>query len=400
MEQLPPKSVRTIRLSTAVGVTIVVGLVAFVLGGRAENLLASAFSAQNKEAQADLSYSDVEEVYDRLRLKFDGKLDTSKLIEGAKKGLVEAAGDPYTTYFTRQEAEEFMRDLEGTFSGIGAELDRKDNQLRIVSTLDGSPARKAGLLPADAIIKVNDQDSSDWAVDKAVSEIRGEKGTTVKLTILRDSELKDISIVRDAISTPSATWEVLPDGVGYLRLARFADDTGSLTKKAAEEFKAKGVKRVILDVRGNGGGYLSAAQEVASLWLDDKVIVQERVGGNVIETLRSGSEPLLGGVPTVVLVDGGSASASEIVAGALRDNNAAQLLGEKTFGKGSVQEILDLPSGAQLKVTVAKWFTPAGKNISEEGISPDKEVKLSAEDLKQDLDKQREAALELVKTIN
>lgn len=391
---------KRVNLTTTIGLVVVVALISFILGSRSDNILASLASAQNKNTQADLSYHEVEEVYDKLRLKFDGQLDPAKLIEGAKKGLVEAAGDPYTTYFTTEEAKEFMSDLQGTFSGIGAELDRRDNQLRVTSTLDGSPARKAGLMAADVIVRVNDQDASDWPVDKAVSEIRGDKGTTVKLTILRESELKEFSIVRDSITTPSVTWEILPDGVGYLRLSRFAEDTGTLAKRAAEEFKAKGVGRVILDVRGNGGGYLSASQEVASLWLDNKVIVEERIGNNVVDTLRSGSNPILGGLPTVVLVDGGSASASEIVAGALRDNGVAQLVGEKTFGKGSVQEILDLPGGSQLKVTVAKWFTPAGKNISQEGIVPDKEVKLSDQDLQSEQDKQREAAVELVKTIN
>ena len=400
MEQQVPKQKKQFGIGTLAGVIVIVAIISFIVGTRANNFLAWMMNSQNKNATADLNYTEVEEVYDKLRLKYDGKLDSAKLLEGAKKGLVEAAGDPYTVYFTQQEAKDFMNDLQGTFSGIGAELDRRDNKLLVTSTLDDSPARKAGLMPADAIVKVNDQDASDWAVDKAVSQIRGEQGTTVKLTIVRNQELKEFSIVREAITTPSVKSEVTADNIGYLRLSRFAEDTTALAEKAANDFKSKGVKGIVLDLRGNGGGYLKAAQDVSSLWLNDKVVVQERTDGKVTDTLRSGSTPILEGIPTVVLVDGGSASASEIVAGALRDNNAAKLVGEKTFGKGSVQEIIDLPNGGQLKVTIAKWFTPNGKNISKEGIAPDEEVKASDDDLKNNLDKQKDKAFEIVKSLS
>ena len=390
---------KRVGMGTLVVVAVLVAVGAFVLGTRSSDLLAWIGGGQNRDLSSDLEYTEVETVYDKLREKFDGKLDVSKLIEGAKKGMVEAAGDPYTVYFTKEEAEQFMSDLEGTFSGIGAELDKRDEQLMIVATLDDSPARKAGLLANDKIVKVNDQDTSAWSIEKAVSEIRGEKGTTVKLTILRDQELKEFSIVRAEITTPSVKWEVSEDNIGYLRISRFSESsTVALATQAAEEFKQKGVKGVVLDLRGNGGGYLTAARDIASLWLDDAVVVQERRDGQVTETLHAGSNPILGGVPTYVLVDGGSASASEIVAGALHDNDAAKLVGEKTFGKGSVQELVNLPNGAELKVTIAKWFTPDGKNISEEGILPDVEVGLSDEDIKANRDAQKDKAFELVRS--
>lgn len=384
---------------TVVAIAVVAAVGAFILGTRADNLMVTFSDSQNKGLPANLDYKAVEELYDKLREKYDGQLDAATLLDGAKKGLVEATGDPYTVYFTDQEAKEFMNDLEGSFSGIGAELDRRDNRLFIVSTLDDSPARKAGLMPNDTIVKVNDQETSSWTTDKAVSEIRGEKGTTVKLSILRDQELKEFSIVRDAIVAPSVKSEITADNIGYLRISRFAEsNTIELAQKAADDFKAKGVKGVVLDLRGNGGGYLEAAQKISGLWLKDKVVVQERRDNKVIETLKSGSDATLEGMPTVVLVDGGSASASEIVAGALRDNNAAQLVGVKTFGKGSVQEIKHLPSGGELKVTIAKWFTPNGKNISKEGISPDIEVKLSEDNLKNNQDTQKDKAFELLKS--
>ncbi|HEU5187766.1 MAG TPA: S41 family peptidase, partial [Candidatus Saccharimonadales bacterium] len=250
----------------------------------------------------------------------------------------------------------------------------------------------------DLIVKVNDQDTTGWSIDKAVSEIRGEKGTTVKLTIVRDQEVKDFSIVRDAIVNPSVRYEITEGNIGYLRISRFSDtDTVDLARKAAQEFKQKGVKGVVLDLRGNGGGYLGAAQDVSGIWLKDKVVVQERRGNEVVETLKSDGNAILEGVPTVVLIDEGSASASEIVAGALRDHEAAQLLGKKTFGKGSVQTIEEMPGGGQLKITIAKWYTPNGKNINKEGIQPDIQVEISKEDITAGRDLQRQRAFEIFK---
>lgn len=392
---------RMVRLSTAIVSGVIILVVGVIGGMRASDVIVLLGNGQNKNAPSSLNFSSVQQVYDQLRQKFDGKLDAQKLIDGAKKGMVEATGDPYTVYFTKDEARQFFGDLEGKFQGIGAELDKRNNQLVIVSTLDDSPARKAGLQAADAIAKVNDEDTSTWSIEQAVSKIRGDKGTTVKLSIVRDGKLQEFSIVRDEIVTPSVTYSETSDNIGYMRISRFADDTTGLAEKAAQEFKDKGVKGVVLDMRGNGGGYLTAAQGVASLWLHEgKTIVQERTDTGVVqETLKAtNSNPPLSGMPTTVLVDGGSASASEIVAGALHDNGAAKLIGVKTFGKGSVQDIVDLPGGAELKVTIAKWYTPDGKNINKEGIQPDVEVKMSDDDLKNNRDPQKDKALELVKS--
>ncbi len=393
------KKKRQFGLGMLLGVAMTVAIAAFILGTRSQNLFVWLSDSQNKDAPSSLDFSSVQQVYDKLRDQFDGKLDTQKLIDGAKKGLVTAAGDPYTVYFTNDEAKQFLDTLDGKFSGIGAELDKKDNDLVVVATLDDSPARKAGLLAGDVISKVNGEDTSDWSIDKAVSQIRGEKGTTVKLTIVRKQQLKEFSIVRAEIINPSVRYEVTADNIGYLRISRFADtDTTKLAKQAAAEFKQKGVKGVVLDVRGNGGGYLTAAQDIASLWLKDKkVIVEERRGDKVTERLNAQGDSPLAGIPTVVLIDGGSASASEIVAGALHDHKAAQLVGTKSFGKGSVQQIIEILSGGQLKVTVAKWFTPGGVNISKEGIQPDVKVELDPADVAAGKDVQKDKAFELLK---
>lgn len=393
------KQGRTVRLSSAIVSGVIILIVGVIGGMRADDLIVLLGNGQNKGTPSSLDFSSVQQVYDQLRQKYDGKLDVQKLIDGAKKGMVAATGDPYTVYFTKDEAKQFFSDLNGKFSGIGAELDKKSDQLIVVSTLDDSPARKAGLQAGDAIAKVNDEDTSGWSVDQAVSKIRGDKGTTVKLTIVRDSKQQEFSIVRDEITTPSVTWNEDTDSIGYMRIASFADDTASLTQKAAQEFKDKGVKAVVLDLRGDGGGYLTAAQAVASLWLPEgKTIVQERTDTGVVQqTLKASGNALLSGLPTTVLVDGGSASASEIVSGALHDNGVAKLVGVKTFGKGSVQDIVDLPGGAELKVTIAKWYTPNGKNINKEGIQPDVNVPVSDDDLKNGRDPQKDKAFELVK---
>ncbi len=386
---------RSVPLPTVILITVFVAMVSFVTGTRADDIKDRVTGNKNPSS---INFSSLGGVYDVLREKYDGELDADKLIAGAKRGMVEATGDPYTTYFTDKEAEEFDNDLEGSFQGIGAELGRRENRLVVISTLDDSPAKASGLLAGDIIIKVNDEETNNWTVEQAVSKIRGEKGTTVKLTVIRGDSSKEISITRAAITNPSVKSEVTPDNIGILRISRFGEtDTVSLASRAAEDFKARGVRAVILDLRGNGGGYLGAAKDIASLWLEDKVVVSERKNGKVIDELRSGSNAPLQGIKTIVLVDGGSASASEIVAGALLDHNAATLVGQKTFGKGSVQVIESVPGGGKLKVTVAKWYTPNGKNITKEGIKPSVEVELTADDVNASRDPQKDKALELVR---
>ncbi len=371
--------------------------VSFVAGTRSDELTQYVSLPFIETKQQQLDVSSLQTTYETLKKRYDGSLNSEKLIEGANRGLVEAAGDDYTVFFNKKEAQEFSDDLEGTFEGIGAELTKRDGNLKIVTTLDGSPAKKAGLQSGDVIAKVNGQDTTSWSIDKAVSQIRGKKGTTVKLTVIRgESEVKELNITRDTITDPSVKSEI-KDGVGIMRISRFGStDTMLLAQKAAQEFKDKKVKGVIVDVRGNGGGYVSAAQELAGLWLDNQTVVSERRGGEMVDSLKTGSDPILKGIPTIVLIDQGSASASEILAGALSDHEAAKLVGEQTFGKGSVQELINLPNGARLKVTTARWYTPNGKNIGKNGISPDVKVTVSEQDNKNNKDPQLQKALELL----
>lgn len=348
--------------------------------------------SSNKSLPSDLNYTGVEEVYDSLRQNFDGELSVEDIYDGLKRGLTQATGDLYTTYFNSEENEEFTGEVNGTFSGIGAELLSENNVIIVATPLSGFPAEKAGLKARDIILKIDDEDATSLSVTEAVKLIRGDKGTTVKLSILRGSEQLEFSIVRDTITIPSLTYKI-ENKIGYMEIARFGEDTYELALEAAEDFDANNVKGVIVDVRNNPGGYLDQAVKVASLWIDKgKVVVEERRGDVKERVDRAIGGNILSNYKTVVLINGGSASASEILAGALKDYDKATLLGEKTFGKGSVQQVDEFSGGAALKVTVAKWYTPNGKNIDKEGIDPDTEVKTTAEQATAGIDAQEDAA--------
>lgn len=355
-------------------------------------MVAPAFGFKVETGSLDLST--VQETFRALKANYDGNLSEKDLVAGASRGLVKAAGDDYTVYMDLKEADAFNKDLNGDIGGgIGAEIGNRNNQVTVIRTLQDTPAQKAGMLPGDVILTVNDQSTTGWSVNDTVNKIRGDIGTTVKVAVQRGAATKTFTITREKITAPSVESKI-QNGIGILTLTRFDEQTGDLARQAAENFKSNNVKGVILDLRGNGGGLLTAAQDVAGLWLRDQVVVSERTGGKITDELRSGNNPVLDGVPTVVLVNGSSASASEIVSGALQDYKAATLIGEKTFGKGSVQKLVDLMNGSVLKVTVAKWYTPNGKNINKQGITPDKVVVLKADDASAGKDPQLDAALQ------
>lgn len=378
------------------GVVALVGLLMFGLGqafGSGRIKLTHSQVASNKSLPANLDYSTVEAVYDSLKEKFDGKLDQDKLLDGLKSGLVGASGDPYTEYMSPKEAKEFSDELDGSFEGIGAQLGKENDYVIIVAPISGTPAEKAGLRPKDIIEKIDGESALKMSIEEARNKIRGKKGTTVKLTVVRGSEELNMDIVRDTISIPSVDHKILDGNIGYMKISQFSADTSGLAAKAGKEFKAANVKGVVLDLRGDPGGYLDAAVNVSSLWLDNKTVLTERRDGVIIRTYNSEGDDPLKGIPTVVLIDEGSASASEITAGALKDNNAASLIGVKSFGKGSVQQPQDLPNGGILKVTIARWFTPNGKNIDKEGLQPDQKVDRTVDDFKNNRDPQLDAAL-------
>ena len=375
---------------------VIVAIVSFVAGARSDALfanVASVFGVRTSNKTIDLS--SVQKTYQELIANYDGKLDTQKLIYGANRGLVEAAGDPHTAYMDPDETKEFDKSLSGQIGGgIGAEIGLRNNKPTIIKPLENSPAQKAGIKAGEAIVKVNDEASSDWSVEKVVSKIRGEVGTSVKLTLLSDGKTREVSVVRQNIVSPAVESEI--DGeIGILKVNRFGDDTVSLARKYASEFVEKGVKRVILDLRNNPGGTVGAAQGLLGIWLDNQIAMTERRGSEIVKTLRTTGTPILGNMKTVVLINGNSASASEITAGALREYGKATLVGQKSYGKGSVQIVLGLPGGSQMKVTEARWYTPKGKNIDKTGIEPDVKVDLSSDDVNNNVDPQMDKAKSL-----
>lgn len=372
----------------------IVAVIGFAIGTRGNQILGAVGPVLGfKVATGTIDLSEVQKTYAQLEANYEGKLDTQALINGASRGLVAAAGDQYTVFMDSKEAAAFNDDLSGTIGGgVGAEIGLRDDAPTIIRVLPNNPAEKAGLLAGDVIVAINDQSTTGWTTEKTASTIRGDVGTTVKINVLRAGEAKVFTVTRASVSDPSVRSEVRGN-TGIITISRFDSQTGELARKAAQSLVQQHVKNVVLDLRGNGGGYLTAAQDVAGLWLDNKVVVTERVNGKVTDTITSVDNPLLAGLPTVVLVDGNSASASEIVAGALQDYKAATLVGQKTFGKGTVQKVLNLDSGALLKVTVAHWYTPNGKNISKEGIEPNTKVSSSAADINAGKDPQLDAAL-------
>lgn len=384
---------------TKILATLIVALVVFGAGvvvGRGDVHFGT---AKNPPIANQLNYASVNQVYSILKNDFDGRLDQTKLIDGAKAGLVNAAGDPYTEYFDPAEAKIFNNELSGSITGIGAELGSNDqSNIVIISPLDGYPAQKAGLKPKDIVAAVDGQSTQGMSLDAVVHKIRGPAGSKVTLTIVRGANQPfNVTITRQKITIPSVEWHEDGD-IGYLKISQFTADTAGLAQKAATEFKAKNVKGVVLDLRGDPGGYLSAAVSVSSLWLEPgKTVVSERRGSTVISTEYANGNNPLRGLPTVVLIDGGSASASEITSGALRDNGVAELVGAKSFGKGSVQQVENLPDGSELKVTIARWYTPNGKNIDKQGLKPDVSVQSSDADAKAGKDPQKDKAYDLLR---
>ena len=375
---------------------VIVAIVSFVAGARSDALfanVASVFGVRTSNKTIDLS--SVQKTYQELIANYDGKLDTQKLIYGANRGLVEAAGDPHTAYMDPDETKEFDKSLSGQIGGgIGVEIGLRNNKPTIIKPLENSPAQKAGIKAGEAIVKVNDESSSDWSVEKVVSKIRGEVGTSVKLTLLSDGKTREVSVVRQNIVSPAVESEI--DGeIGILKVNRFGDDTVSLSRKYASEFVDKGVKKVILDLRNNPGGTVGAAQGLLGIWLDNQIAMTERRGSEIVKTLRTTGTPILSNMKTVVLINGNSASASEITAGALREYGKATLVGQKSYGKGSVQIVLGLPGGSQMKVTEARWYTPKSKNIDKTGIEPDVKVDLSSDDVNNNVDPQMDKAKSL-----
>lgn len=329
---------------------------------------------------------------------YSAKVTDQDRVWGAIQGLASATGDPYTTFFDPDDNKLFKDEIKGSFSGIGAEVGIKDKILTIISPLKDSPAWRAGIKASDKILKIDNTTTTDMSIDAAINLMRGEKGTTVTLTILRlgENETREVKIIRDIIEIPTIETESLPDGIFVIKFYSFSENSDNLFAKALDEFIKSGNHKLIIDLRGNPGGYLNAAVNIGSWFIDEgKVIVSEDFGTSRKAQLYRSHGPRLfnENLKLVVLVDGGSASASEILAGALKEHGIATLVGEKTFGKGSVQELVDITSETSLKVTVATWLTPNGTSISTSGLEPDVKVPFTLKDFEAKRDPQMDKAI-------
>ncbi|MFH0907059.1 MAG: S41 family peptidase [bacterium] len=326
-------------------------------------------------------------------------LDRQKMIYGAINGLLGSLDDPYSVFMEPQESKKFLDDMSGSFEGIGAEVGIRKGILTIISPLEGNPAQKAGVRAGDRIFKIDDTITSDLSLDKAVDLIRGVKGASVVLLISRDEwdEAKEITVIRDIIQIPVIKYEIKNDNIAYIQFYHFTENSADEFSKVVRDIVNSDVKGLVLDVRGNPGGYLGVSVDIASWFLPKgELVVVEDFGNGERDEYRSKGYGLLENMPIIILIDQGSASASEILAGALRDIKNIKIVGQKSFGKGSVQQMEKLKGGSSIKITVAKWLTPLGISINDEGIAPDVEVEITAEDFDEMRDPQLEKALELL----
>jgi len=384
--------------------TAILLIISFVLGGFYFQDYVYSFISSNSKLSNNLETDSLQKVYNFLREeylypdKFEDKLNAEL---GAVKGVVESLDDPYTVYLSKDEYKDFSESLDGKFQGIGAEIGLKEGQLIVISPIAGTPASKAGLLPGDAIININGENTFGLSVDKAVSKIRGEKGTEVKLEIAREGQdgIKEFVIVRDTIDVPNITIKE-KDEVGIITLSQFQVETAQELDKEIVKLQKKGINNLILDLRNNPGGYLQAAVEVVELFTPkgSVAVIEKGRESNMVKEIKTKKAPKYEEIKLVVLVNQGSASASEIVAGALRDLKDIKLVGQQTFGKGLVQSTKEFPDGSVLKYTIAEWFTPDGSALNKEGIKPDFEVKLTADDIKAEKDPQLDKAIEIIKS--
>ena len=328
-----------------------------------------------------------------------GEVKNKDLIYGAASGLVASLKDPYSVFMTPDDSKRFSEDLNGNFGGIGAEIGIKNDQLIVIAPLKNSPAERSGMMSGDKILEINASSTAGVAINDAVKMIRGPRGTSVNFTIGRSGREKPLrlSVMRDTISVPVLEWKMEKGNIAHIRFYTFSENSANLMRGALLEAKAAGAKGVALDMRNNPGGYLDAAVDIAGYFLDPgNTVVFEEFRNGKRDSFQSRGTPVAKGMPVVILLNAGSASASEILAGALKDDRGVKIVGEKSFGKGTVQDLTTLKDGSELKLTIAHWILPKGTQIDKNGILPDIAVKATDDDRAKKRDPQLEKALELV----
>ena len=385
----------------SLGNAIIIGFVLAVIGGvigfNFDNIFGGLAPYFGGVKSAEVNQSALDEVYSKLKESYNGEIDANKLMEGAKKGMVQAVGDVYTEYMDAKEADSYTNGvLHGNVgAGIGVEMGLRDGYVKVLRVLPDNPALRAGIMIGDIFYKVNGEEVYTWSTSEIAEVLRGEPGTEVTVTMARDGKEIEFKMNREEINNVSEY--VTYDGdTAIITVTRFDNNTGTEVQKEAAKFKEKGISKVILDLRGNGGGYVSAAQDLLSLWLDGKLMLTQKSlhSGNEKMSTASG-KAILKDMKTIVLVNGSTASASEITAAALKDYGKATIVGTKTYGKGVVQKMYNLSGGGILKVTTAEWLTPNGDSINDNGVAPDVEVDMTVEDINKMRDPQMDKAKSL-----
>ncbi len=345
------------------------------------------------------------EAWKKLERKYLEKdeINYQNMVYGAIRGMVASLEDPYTVFFKPQETEELQEELSGKYEGVGMEISVRDGQLVVISPLENTPAMEAGIRPGDKILMINDTYTQDLPVEEAARLIRGPRGTEVTLTVYREKwpEPKEITLKRELIKIPTLKWELKDENIAWVRIYQFNQIITTEFKKATLEILNSKVEKIILDLRNNPGGYLDKAQEIAGWFLEEGDVVVWQDSGKEKErkSYRSYGPSTFIDYPTVILINKGSASGAEILAGALRDQRNIKLIGETSFGKGSVQEQVFLSDGSSLKVTTSKWLTPKGDSIDDNGLEPDIEVEMTDEDFEEEKDPQLEEAIEILNSL-
>lgn len=361
------------------------------------------FSNIENGKPVDLDFSLFWDVYNIVKERHidSGVFDLVKIRDEAIIGMLRGIGDPFTNYFPPKESQRFLEDIGGKFGGVGIEIGIRDDVLTVIAPLADTPGARAGILAGDVIIAIDDESTADLSLEESVGKIRGDRGTQVKLTINRDGEIKDFEITRAEIKIPAARVTYLEDdSIAHVQLITFNRNIDPEFEKIANEIISKKVDRIILDLRNNPGGLLDSAINISSWFLSSTdIVVGEDFGNGERNNFTAYNNGKLRGKKVVILINKGSASASEIVAGALRDNNNIQLIGQTTFGKGSVQDVSELSNKGSVKFTIARWLTPDGHSIDKTGLVPDVEVELTTEDFEAGEDPQLDKAVEIIKNL-
>ena len=389
-----PKKI-TVEVSSLIVGAVLFAVGGFFIGSNWPNIKNTTITYLTNQKTTDSrpNWNELDSLYNQLRNTYDGDINNTKLISGTKKGLVSALGDEYTVFMDKTETADFQKSLHGDIgAGVGIEMGLRNNLVTVLRTLPDNPAGRAGVLAGDIIYKVNDEDVHNLNTEGIAKKLRGENGTEVKLTVLRKNAEHTFNLIREKINNTSA-YVTYDNKTAIITVSRFDNNTGTLVQSFAKDFANKGITKVILDLRNNGGGYVDAAVDLLSLWIDnEKILIQKSKHNGEKITKSHANQAILKNTKTVVLINGASASASEIVAGALKDYKKATLVGEKSYGKGVVQSLYNLPMGETLKVTTARWYTPLDHSINKTGIEPDQTIERTFDDINAGKDPQLDAA--------